>query len=83
MNILFTCAGRRCYLLKYFKKVIGNSGNIIAADMQLSAPALTAADIKVQVPGVYADNYLDTVLDICKKYGFITIADTDLLMSLR
>lgn len=68
MNILFTCAGRRCYLLKYFKKVIGNSGNIIAADMQLSAPALTAADIKVQVPGVYADNYLDTVLDICKKY---------------
>lgn len=77
MNILFTCAGRRCYLLKYFKKVIGNSGNIIAADMQLSAPALTAADIKVQVPGVYADNYLDTVLDICKKY------DVKVLISLN
>lgn len=77
MNILFTCAGRRCYLLKYFKKVIGHSGNIIAADMQLSAPALTAADIKVQVPGVYADNYLDTVLDICKKY------DVKVLISLN
>jgi carbamoyl-phosphate synthase large subunit len=57
--------------------VIGNSGNIIAADMQLSAPALTAADIKVQVPGVYADNYLDTVLDICKKY------DVKVLISLN
>lgn len=77
MNILFTCAGRRRYLLKYFKEVIGNSGNIIAADMQLSAPALTAADIKVQVPGVYADNYLDTVLDICKKY------DVKVLISLN
>lgn len=77
MNILFTCAGRRCYLLKYFKEVIGNSGNIIAADMQLSAPALTAADIKEKVPGVYADNYLDTVLDICKKY------DVKVLISLN
>ncbi len=81
MNILFTCAGRRRYLLKYFKKVIGNSGNIVAADMQLSAPALTAADIKVQVPGVYAENYLDTVLDICKKYDIkvlISLNDLEL-----
>lgn len=77
MNILFTCAGRRRYLLKYFKEVIGNSGTIIAADMQLSAPALTAADIKVQVPGVYAEDYLDTVLDICKKY------DVKVLISLN
>jgi len=36
--------------------------------MQLSAPALTAADIKVQVPAVYDPNYIDITLDICKKY---------------
>ena len=51
--------------------MIGNSGNIIAADMQLSAPALTAADIKVQVPGVYADNWCpnDNLYRIIALFG--------------
>lgn len=68
MNILFTCAGRRTYLLKYFKENMEDGDKIIATDMQLSAPALTAADIKVQVPAVYDPNYIDITLDICKKY---------------
>jgi carbamoyl-phosphate synthase large subunit len=41
---------------------------IVATDMQLSAPALTAADIKVQVPAVYDPKYIDITLDICKKH---------------
>ena len=67
MNILFTCAGRRTYLLKYFKEQLAGDGKIIGADMQMSAPALSAADIKEIVPAVYADNYIDIVLDICKR----------------
>lgn len=35
--------------------------------MQLSAPALCAADIREQVPAVYADDYVDCVVDICKR----------------
>lgn len=66
-NILFTCAGRRTYLLKYFKKQLGEDGLIIGSDMQLSAPALSAADVKEQVPAVYANNYIDCVIDICKR----------------
>ena len=69
MNILFTCAGRRTYLLKYFKEQLGDNGLIIAGDMQLSAPALTAADIKVQLPSVYSENYVPILLNICKTYG--------------
>ncbi len=69
MNLLFTCAGRRTYLLKYFKEQLGDDGLIIGADMQLSAPALSAADIKEQVPAVYADNYIDCVLDICHRHN--------------
>ena len=68
MNILFTCAGRRRYLLKYFKEIIGESGLIVATDMQLTAPALTAADVKVQVPAVYAPDYIDVTLNICKEH---------------
>lgn len=42
---------------------------IVATDMQLSAPALTAADIKVRVPAIYDPSYIDVTLDICKKYN--------------
>lgn len=67
MNILFTCVGRRTYLLKYFKEQLGNEGLIVATDMQPTAPALTAADVKEQVPAVYADDYIDRTLDICRR----------------
>lgn len=73
MNILFTCAGRRTYLLKYFKEQLGNNGIIVATDMQLSAPALTAADVKIQVPAVYADDYVERTLDICKQHNIKAI----------
>lgn len=68
MNILFTCAGRRTYLLKYFKEQLEGGGKIVATDMQLSAPALTAADIKIKVPAVYDPEYIDRTIEICKGY---------------
>lgn len=77
MNILFTCAGRRTYLLKYFKENMLSGDKIIATDMQLSAPALQAADVKLQVPAVYDPHYIDIALNICKEY------DVDALISLN
>ena len=77
MNILFTCAGRRTYLLKYFRENLESGDKIIATDMQLSVPALQAADVKVQVPAVYADNYIDITLNICKEHN------VDILISLN
>lgn len=73
MNILFTCAGRRTYLLKYFKENLSEGDKVVATDMQLTAPALQAADIKVQVPAVYDPQYIDITLDICKKYNIDTL----------
>lgn len=81
MNILFTCAGRRTYLLKYFKEQLGDKGLIVATDMQMTAPALTAADVKEQVPAVYADDYIDRTLDICRRYdikALISLNDLEL-----
>lgn len=68
MNILFTCAGRRTYLLKYFREQLAGHGKIIATDMQLSAPALSAADVKIQVPAVYDPSYIDKTFQICRDY---------------
>lgn len=67
MNILFTCAGRRNYLIEYFQKALNGSGNVVAADMQLSVSSLAVADKSYQVSEVYADNYIDEIIDICKK----------------
>lgn len=68
MNILFTCAGRRTYLLKYFKENLSEGDKVVATDMQLSAPALQVADVKLQVPAVYDPHYVDITLQICKEH---------------
>ena len=81
MNILFTCAGRRTYLLKYFKENLFEGDKVIATDMQLSAPALQAADIKLQVPAVYDPEYVNITLGICKEYNvaaLISLNDLEL-----
>ena len=67
MNILFTCAGRRTYLLKYFKENLLEGDKIVATDMQLSAPALQVADVKIQVPAVYDPEYVNITLRICEE----------------
>ena len=67
MNILFTCAGRRTYLLKYFKENLSDGDKIVATDMQLTAPALQVADVKIQVPAVYDPEYVNITLRICEE----------------
>ena len=77
MNILFTCAGRRTYLLKYFKENLADGDKVVATDMQLSAPALQVADVKLQVPAVYDPEYVNITLNICKEQQI------DVLLSLN
>lgn len=81
MNILFSCAGRRTYLLKYFRESMLLGDKVVATDMQLSAPALQAADVKIQVPAVYDPQYVDITLDICKEHkidALISLNDLEL-----
>ncbi len=67
MNILFTCAGRRHYLIDYFQQAKPHDSVIVGADMQSTAPAMAIVDKKYEVPSVYATNYIDELLLICKK----------------
>lgn len=81
MNVLFTCAGRRTYLLKYFKENMSAEDKVVATDMQLTAPALQVADVKLQVPAVYAQDYIDKTLAICKEQkidALISLNDLEL-----
>ena len=65
MNILFCSAGRRCELLKDFRKSMGNEGKIVATDISVTAPAIYMADKYYLVPKIDDDNYISTILDIC------------------
>ena len=81
MNILFTCAGRRSYLLRYFKENMSSEDKIVATDMQLSAPALQVADVRIQVPAIYDSKYIDVTLCVCKEHqidALISLNDLEL-----
>lgn len=67
MNILFTCAGRRNYLLQYFREALHGEGKIVAADASPDAPALQEADTGFVAPPVEDGNYIDAILGICKS----------------
>tara|TARA_R110002049_G_scaffold116271_3_gene268722 strand:- start:1227 stop:3326 length:2100 start_codon:yes stop_codon:yes gene_type:complete len=69
MNILFTCAGRRNYLINYFKEALNGNGHVIAVDQDLLAPALVDADIAVQVPDIYDESYIPKLIEITKTYA--------------
>ena len=78
MNILLTSAGRRTYLVNYFKEALrmaGFTGLVHAANSE-SSPAFFAADRQVITPLIYDSEYIPFLLDYCKKW------EIDLLMPL-
>ena len=66
MNILLSCAGRRNYLVQYFKNALAGKGKIFATDLSPLAPTMAEADKSFLVPCVDADNYLTSLLQICQ-----------------
>jgi len=86
VNILFNAAGRRVSLLRHFRKVLDElhvEGEIIAADLDYSAPAFYVADRKLIIPRCSSPDYIQTLLDYCDKFsvGLLTsLIDTDLVL---
>ena len=81
MNILILSAGTRNKVVQYFKKALGDKGNIIATDMSELAPAVYDADKFYQVPRMTDPGYIDVIFDICKKEkidGVLTLIDPEL-----
>lgn len=81
MNILFTCAGRRNYLINYFKEALKGKGKVFATDMQLTAPALVDADVAIQVPAIYSKEYIPSLKNIIKEHSIkavISLNDLEL-----
>lgn len=73
MNILILSAGTRNKLVQYFKKELGENGNIIATDCSELAPAVYEADKFYKVPRIDSPNYIDEILEICKNEKIDTL----------
>lgn len=81
MNILFTSAGRRGYLLRWFKEALGSAGLVHAANSDANAPAFADADRSVVVPPIHDDAYIPFLLGYCRENGIgalIPLFDIDL-----
>lgn len=73
MNILILSAGTRNKIVQYFKKELSKNGKVIATDCSNLAPAIYEADKFYIVPRIDAVNYLEVILDICKKEKIDTL----------
>lgn len=81
IHILFTCAGRRNYLINYFKEALHGEGKIFAADMSISAPAMVDSDVSIIVPSIYDSKYISKLKNIVVEHhidAIISLNDLEL-----
>jgi carbamoyl-phosphate synthase large subunit len=67
MNILILSCGTRNKIVQYFKKELGDKGQVIATDCSELAPALYDADMHFIVPRINEEGYEDAIFNICKE----------------
>ena len=86
MKILLTSVGRRSYLVKYFKNVLGEKGEIHVANSTSMSPAFTYADYSVVTPLIYDKEYINFLKLYCVKNeinAIISLFDIDLFVLAR
>ncbi len=86
MNILLTSAGRRSYLVKYFKEALSGKGLVHTANSSALSTAFLYADKTVVTPLIYDENYIPFLLSYCKENSIdavISLFDIDLMILAR
>lgn len=81
MNILITCAGRRNYVIDYFRQALIGKGKVYAVNSSLDATSMIVADGAFIAPPIYEKEYIDFLLNICNKYSIkliISLFDLEL-----
>jgi carbamoyl-phosphate synthase large subunit len=68
VNVLLTCAGRRSYLVEYFRLALRGHGLVCAVDAAADAPALQDADRAAIVPPVDHADYTNVLREVCRGW---------------
>lgn len=66
-NVLLTSAGRRSYLVRWFRDALGGEGLVCATNSDPASPALAEADVAEVSPLIYSDGYLPFLLGFCER----------------
>lgn len=80
MNVLLTSAGRRTYMVEYFKQILKGKGSVHASNSSFS-PALNIADDFVITPFIYSEDYIPFLLQYVEDNNInviISLFDIDL-----
>lgn len=83
MNVLLTSVGRRSYLVEYFKAALGDTGLVIGTNSIADCAGLQAVDIGYVVEDSSSPNYVDELIDICKRHEvrlITSLHDLDVLI---
>lgn len=83
MNVLITSVGRRAYMVKYFKEVLGKEGKVHVCNSYDKSIAFKYADEKVVSPLIYDLDYIPFLLNYCESNEIdivISLFDIDLLV---
>lgn len=86
MNILLTSAGRRGYLVQYFREALEPLGGKVFASNSEYTIALQKADGYFISPLIYDSKYIESIVEFCKKNAItavISLFDIDLLVLSR
>lgn len=81
INILLSSAGRRGYLVDYFKKALDGNGKVYASNSDSNSVACQRADEYTITPLIYSEEYIPFLLEYCKEKSIsaiIPLFDIDL-----
>lgn len=74
MNIILTCAGRRNYLIDYFRDALSEcGGKVFATNSIEESTALITADEGFLVPSIYSPGYIDVLISLCKSHDISAV----------
>lgn len=85
INVLFSSVGRRVELVNAFREAsneLNIKSNLIGVDMDELAPALKFVDRCYKAPRILSEEFIPTIIEICKKEKIsliIPTLDTELL----
>ncbi len=69
LNILLSSAGRRGYLVEYFREAVKPNGKVVATNSAACTSAMLASDCSYVVPEANNPEFIDSLLQICRHHS--------------
>lgn len=68
MNLLFSCIGRRNYIVDYFRAHLGPKDRIIGTSNSKWTAGFQSCDLGIVLPNIKDPDYIPTVFNLCREY---------------